>query len=252
MLKRLSIHAVRAFEAEVKAGGRKGLTEDEKSAEHDVQGKGKEGAAEKDEEAEGDDEGEAEKKSKKKKKFGRETGVKQTKIVRQQDRVDPLSGKGRSKGYGFVEMHKHADALRVLRWANDNLSVGSLFDKWWKEELADMAKRLEATLKSKGKSKPDKKPDEKSDEKSDEKPEEYTEKDREMDEARLGRIKAEIEKGGQGRPTRGGGLIAEFSIENIQVVQRRNAVQKGRGKVGILFAHSRERLAHRWIRSLEK
>ena len=66
---------------------------------------------------------------------GRDTGVKQAKIVRQAERVDTLTGKGRSKGYGFIEMHKHVDALRLLRWANNNAKVGTLFDVWWKDEL---------------------------------------------------------------------------------------------------------------------
>ena len=66
---------------------------------------------------------------------GRDTGMKQAKIVRQAERVDTLIGKGRSKGYGFIEMHKHADALRLLRWANNNAKVGTLFDVWWKDEL---------------------------------------------------------------------------------------------------------------------
>ena len=43
---------------------------------------------------------------------GRDTGVRQAKIVRQADRVDAVTGKGRSKGYGFLELGAHADALR--------------------------------------------------------------------------------------------------------------------------------------------
>ena len=65
----------------------------------------------------------------------------EAKIVRQQDRVDVLTGKGRSKGYGFVEMEKHADALRVLRWANNNPAVGKLFDEWYKEELKELLEK---------------------------------------------------------------------------------------------------------------
>lgn len=132
-----------------------------------------------------------------KKKYtgSRKTGVKQAKIVRQQERVDPVTGKGRSKGYGFVEMYKHADALRVLRWANNNPDVGALFEGWWKEELEDLIKLEKQKV----------------------------EKDK--DDARLKRIKEELEKGGTRKGTKGT-LIVEFSIENVQVVQRRSAHQK--------------------------
>lgn len=129
MLKRLAIHAVRSFESEVKAGKRSGLTEDELTEplpdpdaddpkERTAKGKGKAAQTRK----------------------GRSTGVQQAKIVRQQDRVDAATGKGRSRGYGFLEMETHADALRVLRWSNNNLDVSKLLDTWWKEELEDLVK----------------------------------------------------------------------------------------------------------------
>ncbi|TFK70270.1 hypothetical protein BDN72DRAFT_819174 [Pluteus cervinus] len=210
MLKRLAIHATRAFEAEVKEGKRTALTADELSPSHDI------GKEEQDLGADGDGEDKnALKKTQKKKRFmGRETGVKQTKIVRQQERVDPITGKGRSKGYGFLEMHKHADALRVLRWSNDNPTVGLLFEEWWKDELKEMVKRHESgDGKTKGKQNV-------KEEKG----------DKEMDEARLARVKAELEKGDEGKKKRVGGLIVEFSIENIQVVQRRNARPQVKGK----------------------
>ncbi|KAI0325126.1 RNA-binding domain-containing protein [Cubamyces sp. BRFM 1775] len=192
MLKRLAIHAVRAFEAEVKEGKREPLTADEltePTPDTDADG---------DVKMEGDEEDASPKKGGKgkgAKKGGRSTGVKQAKIVRQADRVDPVTGKGRSKGYGFLEMLTHADALRVLRWANNNLAVGRLFEEWWRVELEDLIK---------------------------------AEKKREQgkrDEARVKRIREELEKGVP--PKSKGTLIVEFSIENIQVVQRRAAQQKG-------------------------
>lgn len=70
-----------------------------------------------------------------KKKFVPESKVRQSKVLRQADRVDPLTGMGRSKGYGFLELDTHANALRVLRWANANRQVGTLFRKWWRDEL---------------------------------------------------------------------------------------------------------------------
>ncbi|TFK93384.1 RNA-binding domain-containing protein [Polyporus arcularius HHB13444] len=179
MLKRLAIHAIRAFEAEVKAGKRHALTADELT----------EPAPDKEEEDVKMEEDEST--SKKHKGKGRNTGVKQAKIVRQQDRVDPVTGKGRSRGYGFLELGNHADALRVLRWSNNNFAVGRLFEEWWKAELEDLIKaekRKDAATR---------------------------------DETRIKRIREEIEKGVP--PKSRGTLIAEFSIENVQVVQRRAA-----------------------------
>lgn len=189
MLKRLGVHAVRAFESEVKKGIRTGLTQDELTeiGEEDVE----------------DTQENANDKKKARRKGERGTGVKQAKIVRQHERVDPVTGKGRSKGYGFLEMLKHADALRVLRWTNNNPDVGPLFEKWWKDELEDLIKQ------EKGKD--------------------------DQDEARLKRMKDEQEKSGakQSKST----LIAEFSIENVQVVQRRSALQKDRASVCMVVIH---------------
>ena len=56
------------------------------------------------------------------------TRVKQAKIVQQMERVDPITGKGQSKGHEFLEMDTHADALRVLRWVNSHPGVGALFE----------------------------------------------------------------------------------------------------------------------------
>ncbi|KAG5652797.1 hypothetical protein H0H81_003627 [Sphagnurus paluster] len=179
LIKRLAIHAVRAFNSEVKQGERTPLTADELADVPDDDEENGEEPAKEDES----------KKAKKKRIMGRRTGVKQAKIVRQMERVDPVTGKGRSKGYGFLEMNTHADALRVLRWANNNPEVGPLFEGWWKDELKDLIK-LEAAKEQK-------------------------------DDARLARLKEELER--EGAKKSRGTLIVEFSIENVQVVQRRNA-----------------------------
>lgn len=178
LLKRLAKHSIRTFNAEVKAGTRQGLTVDELREVRPA-----------DEDDEPDPRGG---KGKGKVKGGRDTGVKQSKIVRQQDRVDPLTGKGRSKGYGFLELSRHADALRVLRWANNNPEVGTLFAEWWKEELEDM---IAAEKKAK------------------------------KEDGRLERLKAELESGVQQKKAKGV-LIMEFSIENVQVVKRRTTHQQ--------------------------
>lgn len=179
LLRHLAKHAVKTFKSEVKEGLRTNLSSDEliepvvEEDQQDVpsRGKGKEKVSV---------------------PPRRLTGVKQAKVVRQQERVDPVTGKGKSKGYGFLEMHRHADALRVLRWSNNNPDVHALFATWWKEELADLCKQEE---KKDGR-----------------------------DDARLRRMKEELETGSgkAGKNT----LIVEFSIENVQVVQRRSAAQK--------------------------
>ncbi|KAI6045250.1 hypothetical protein EDC04DRAFT_134612 [Pisolithus marmoratus] len=178
VLKRLAVHAIKAFDAEVKAQLREGLDPDE--------------LAEPSQDVLGTDQrqGETTKSRKQRKKFGRPTPVKQAKIVRQQDRIDPITGMGRSRGYGFVEMHKHADALRVLRWANNNPETGSFFDTWWREELADL-------IKEKAKDAPD--------------------------EARIKRMKDALENPSKPPSTT---LIVEFAVENVQIVQRRSLRQK--------------------------
>jgi nucleolar protein 4 len=175
LLKHLANHAVRKFEFEAKKGLRAGLTEEELADHAD--------------EVMVDDGGDKKKAQKSAAKRGL---LKQAKIVRQLERVDPITGKGRSKGYGFIEMREHADALRVLRWSNNNPEVGPLFEEWWKEELEDLIKQEE--LKQ------------------------------DKDDARLRRLKEEVERS-KSRKSKGV-LIVEFSIENIQVVQRRNAHQK--------------------------
>ncbi|KAG2131518.1 hypothetical protein BD769DRAFT_1451334 [Suillus cothurnatus] len=163
-LKRLALHALRTFKDEVQKGERDGLTPEELE----------EATKESDEPGDSSTKPKAGKRS----QGSKSKGVKQAKIVRQHERVDPVTGKGRSKGYGFIEMPRHADALRVLR-------------TWWKEELGDLIK-LE-----KGKGDPD--------------------------EARLKRMKDELE--GQVKIPKGT-LIVEFSIENVQVVQRRANLNK--------------------------
>ncbi|CUA69871.1 Nucleolar protein 4 [Rhizoctonia solani] len=181
VLKRLAIHAMREFEAEVSRGERDPLTRDELQSDAPEKGSHTKGA-----------------------KKGRNTGVQQAKIVRAADRVDAVTGKGRSRGYGFIEMSEHADALRVLRWVNNRPGVFGLMRGWWREELKDMVAALKGdTVKG---------------------------EDRE---GRLKRLQEELERvdvefgpkgGSEPKEARASNktLILEFAIENIQVVKRRN------------------------------
>lgn len=161
MLKRLGNYAIREFEEEVGRGEREPLDPAEME-EGEVVEKGKE---------------------KKGKKSGQK--VKQAKIVRESNRVDALTGKGKSKGYGFLELHKHEDALRVLRWANNNRAVGDLWDGWWRSEAEELIKR----------------------EKGD-------------GAARVRKVKEEEQSK---RKAIKKTLIVEFSIENVQVTERRKS-----------------------------
>lgn len=178
-LKRLALHAVRMFEDDVKDGKREGLSSEELEELEEI-------------------------KKPKRKKGERLTAVRQAKIVRTQERVDPVTGKGRSKGYGFLEMMSHPDALRVLRWANNNPTTESLMREWWQEELKDMLKREEAVGG-----------------------------DMEDHQAKINRIKASLEELNEAGKKTGRTLILEFSIENIQVVRRRNERQTTAGQVRV-------------------
>ncbi|KAJ4474254.1 hypothetical protein J3R30DRAFT_3406265 [Lentinula aciculospora] len=221
MLRRLAAHAVKMFNKEVKNGERKGLTEDELSAEPEAENKADA------EEAVGETKKDI--KDKKRKPFGRSklSLVQQAKLVRQQERVDTITGKGRSKGYGFLEMHTHADALRVLRWANNNPDVADLWEGWWKEELEGLLKAEKA--------KPEKAKQGEEQSKVDI---EMEMEGKERDISRIKRIEMELEKieggaeSGALKKKSRGTLIVEFSIENVQVVQRRKAMQDDRRKAG--------------------
>ena len=163
MLKHLATHAIQAFDEEVVSGSRAGLSEEEMTRDEPA--------------SDGD------KTRNKGKVIPR---VRQAKIVRQAERVDALTGRGRSKGYGFLELREHVDALRVLRWANNNPEVSPLFSEWWLAELAEEKKHA--------------------------------------DPARAKRI-TEMESRGSSANKPKGSLIVEFSIENTQVIRRRAARQ---------------------------
>ena len=169
MLKRLANYAIREFEEEVKRGEREPLGPTELE---------KEEAGEKGEEKKG-------------KKNGQK--VKQAKIVRESNKVDALTGKGKSKGYGFVELHKHEDALRVLRWVNNNRAVGDLWNGWWKSEAEELVKKENGSGEDGA--------------------------------ARLKKLKDEAgREDGRWKAIKKT-LIVEFSIENVQVTERRKSRQ---------------------------
>ncbi|KAG8958673.1 RNA recognition motif-containing protein [Tulasnella sp. 419] len=186
VLKRLGTYAVRAFKAEVQDGQRDDLTPEEKATDTSML-------------EEQRSSGQITRNLRK----GRYTGVKQSKITRQVDRIDPLVGKGRSRGYGFLELEKHADALRVLRWANNREGLTQLMWEWWKDELTDLIERAE----NKDVQKEDRK-------------KEHAEEAKARLELWKRKVKS-MEAEGAGPKDRP--LLIEFSIENAQVTKRRAA-----------------------------
>ena len=184
-LKKLALHACKAFENEVKDHLRAGLTSDEFSDTATIQQQRniEETAAA------------AEKNKSGKEGFKLTSRVKQAKIVRLSDRVDPLTGKGRSKGYGFLEMRDHADALRVLRWTNNNPDVQALLSEWHQEEVKDLVKTLEKDAKGGDTTK--------------------AQLHRAME--TLKEFEGKSDKAVKSKRT----LILEFSIENILIVKKR-------------------------------
>lgn len=196
MLKRLAIHAIKSFKSEVTDGKRQNLDADE-LADHTFSPA-----------------------SKPPKKGERATSVVQAKVVRALDRPDPLTGFGRSKGFGFLEMRTFGEAMRVLRWANANKGVQKLMLQWHMEELEDLHKQLtNASERGAGKD----------------------EEDRSSVGDRATRIKrvasrlSELKESGSGaiksmeKAERGGLLFVEFSIENATIVkQRRDRAEQNR------------------------
>lgn len=191
MLRRLAGWAMKAFNNDVKAGKRSKLTLDELREPVDALGAVPATQTEKS-------------KSQLKKE---QSKVKQVKILRQDDRVDLLTGQKRSKGYGFLELNSHADALRVIRWANANNDVHKLFHRWWIEALKAYIATAEEKASKDG---------------------EEQARTKRMKE-KLKELEAEDEDKVAGR--QGKTLIIEFSIENALTVKRRaEKVEKVRQK----------------------
>lgn len=176
VLKRLAIHAVKEFEAEVARGERDALSREELEDNTESDGV----------------------KDPKKAYKGRPTAVIQSKIVRQTDRVDTSTGLGKSRGYGFLEMNNHKNALRVLRYANNNSDVTNMMKEWLVDELEQAEKRCKEAIASA---------------KGEQKDEERTKLKKLED--RISKAKNDQLKESRGT------LMIEFSIENVQVIKRR-------------------------------
>ncbi|SCV72435.1 BQ2448_3972 [Microbotryum intermedium] len=201
MMKRLANFAIREFYKEVKAGLQKPLTADELN-DNVVDASGALSAPSKVERVKGVP----------------PSRVRQAKLLRQSDRVDPLTGLGRSKGYGFLELGSHADALRVLRWANANKDVGALLRKWWRDALEGMIEKVQSGEGSVGKGVSLKEKDERLKRLREKMTE--LEEEEELAAGKAARREAAGKTTGEGgRSTRC--LIVEFSIENAVTTKRR-------------------------------
>ena len=211
-LKRLAIYAVRQFDAEVTAETREGLSRVEESdptLSPALEARADSGA----------DKGKAKASGKSKFfKHERETPVMQSKVVRQSEKLDPLTNLGKSKGYGFLEMRSHKEALKVLRWANNNPEVGPLVWGWWREEMQDLLKRAQEELAKRRKAQ-EAGEVEKEDKEKEAKNGKVKETLEEL-ESRVRKLEARTKEGDEhsGGGMRGGKtLLIEFSIENVQV-----------------------------------
>ncbi|KAJ1030169.1 hypothetical protein NDA16_001081 [Ustilago loliicola] len=193
MLKRLAIHAIKAFAAEVRAGEREDLDADEK-ADRTIS---------------------TSVENRKRKPGERPTAVVQSKVVRQHDRVEALTGLGKSKGYGFLEMKSYNEALKVIRWANANKTVSKLFGEWWTDDLQQQVDRIATQIHSKTKSLEEKKGEE-----ADALRAEIEELN-----TRRQRLRAKLaelgESGTGAEKERGGMLMIEFAIENVVTTKKR-------------------------------
>ncbi|KIS72094.1 uncharacterized protein UMAG_00516 [Mycosarcoma maydis] len=195
MLKRLAIHAIKTFSAEVRAGTRQDLDADEKA----------------------DRTLSASAENRKRKPGERPTSVVQSKIVRQHDRIEALTGLGKSKGYGFLEMKSFNDALKVIRWANANKSVGKLLAEWWKDDLSQQVDRIATQIHTKTQTLEQMKAGTEADQLKEEIAELATRRQR------LRAKATELSEAGEASEgkERGGMLMIEFAIENVVTTKKR-------------------------------
>ncbi|GHJ89425.1 hypothetical protein NliqN6_5827 [Naganishia liquefaciens] len=201
-LKRLGIHAVKEFDAEVADGKRDALSREE------LQDSTLSPVA-----------------LASRKNTGRKTVVMQSKVERQNDRIDAVTGLGRSKGYGFLEMRSHQDALKVLRWANNNPDVSALMKEWVSVELEELAAREKEKLLKAREAVP--KPDDLDDQ-----------------ELKYKKLTSKVKEGVAGLTDgmkQGKTLLVEFSVENVQVVKRRSEKMSQGGEGGAKPERERSR-----------
>lgn len=194
MLKRLAIHSIKAFGSEVRAGLREDLDADEK-ADRTVS---------------------ASIENRKRKPGERPTSVIQTKVVRQNDRIEALTGIGKSKGYGFLEMKSFNEALKVVRWANGNKDVAKLFGEWWQDDLQTQIDRVATQIQAKTKNMEGKRGEDADSAKAEI-------EDLDLRKKRLKMKLKELQEGSTGgdKVERGGMLMIEFAIENVVTTKKR-------------------------------
>ncbi|GAC93349.1 hypothetical protein PHSY_000914 [Pseudozyma hubeiensis SY62] len=195
MLKRLAIHAIKTFSAEVRSGARADLDADEKA----------------------DRTLSASAENRKRKPGERPTPVVQSKIVRQHDRIEALTGLGKSKGYGFLEMKSFHDALKVIRWSNGNKAVGKLLVEWWKDDLSQQVDRIATTIHTKTQTLEQMRTGEEKEKLAEEVAELTTRRQRLR--TKIAEL-SENADAGEGKE-RGGMLMIEFAIENVVTTKKR-------------------------------
>lgn len=203
MLKRLGIYAVREFDAQVKRGERVDISQDDKEDSKQLLEEMHLSKSR----SEVDDAGLSKKKFKK--YIGeRSTAVIQSKVMLQNDRIDSLTGLGRSRGYGFLEMRTYVDALKMVRFVNGEKSLTKLLIKWYANELEGMVKGLQRDVQEEAASS-------RSRDEQEELESRLKRVEKRLVQVKAGQVDVEEEGG------RGGSIVVEFSIENVTVTKKR-------------------------------
>ncbi|EGF99245.1 uncharacterized protein MELLADRAFT_79511 [Melampsora larici-populina 98AG31] len=147
------------------------------------------------------------------KKDEKASKIKQVKVI-----IDP-DNKGKSKGYGFIEVFSHSDALRIVRYVNENLiKIDGLLKVWRLEELEGEADRKKSGLD-----------------------EDVKEKENRV--KKVEEIKKVLENGKRSTKL----LMVEFAIENAQTVKKRierseKLIERQKNKLLITTGSGEERL----------
>ncbi|UZJ51022.1 hypothetical protein CBS101457_000342 [Exobasidium rhododendri] len=198
ILKRLGIYAAREFDNQVKRGERPDISEEEKVESKELM-----------DEMQLVRDGKEEMSNKKFKKFvgERSTAVIQSKVMLQNDRIDSLTGLGRSRGYGFLEMRSFADALKVVRFINGDHGLSKNLMTWYSAELEGVLKALQKEVEVGAESTVQ-------GEDKEERVNRLKRVEKKISQVKAGQLDAE-ESG------RGGSILVEFSIENIVVTKKR-------------------------------
>ena len=114
-------------------------------------------------------------------------------------------------------MKSFNDALKVIRWANANKSVGKLLAEWWKDDLSQQVDRIATQIHTKTQTLEQMKAGTEADQLKEEIAELATRRQR------LRAKATELSEAGEASEgkERGGMLMIEFAIENVVTTKKR-------------------------------